>query len=216
MNHWKNLFNSLFILGLIFPLIGQEGEVVPLTKHVGYTLDAEENQYYRVFPEIANFESAQFFEINKNRIESRISFVEYSRIKVSRKAHTQKEFIDLKIRLNQMPKITDRIRESFRKNLTYLRTEEILENIQTGQYVSVKHRDGKWVRGTLLSYHKEVLLLQTPFVIKKIPISKMERINYREKIIQRPEWKMHFYGLAAVLGFGLMESWNRQTQPGWG
>ena len=27
---------------------------------------------------------------------------------------------------------------------------------------------------------------------------------------------MHFYGLAAVLGFGLMESWNRQTQPAWG
>lgn len=216
MNHWKNLFKPLLILGLIFPLIGQQGEVLPLTKHVGYTLDAEENQYYEVFPEISNFESAQFFEINNNRIEARISFVEYTRIKVSRRAYTQKEFIDLQIRLNQMPEITEEIRESFRKNLTYLRTEEILENIQTGQYVSVKHRNGKWVRGTLLSYQKERLLLQTPFAIKQIPISKMERINYREKIIQRPEWKMHFYGLAAVLGFGLMESWNRQTQPAWG
>ena len=137
MNHWKNLFKPLLILGLIFPLIGQQGEVVPLTKHVGYTLDAEENQYYEVFPEISNFESAQFFEINNNRIEARISFVEYTRIKVSRRAYTQKEFIDLQIRLNQMPEITEEIRESFRKNLTYLRTKEILENIQPGQYVSV-------------------------------------------------------------------------------
>ena len=79
---------------MIFPLIGQQGEVVPLTKHVGYTLDAEENQYYEVFPDISNFESAQFFEINNNRIETRISFVEYTRIKVSRRAYTQKEFID--------------------------------------------------------------------------------------------------------------------------
>ena len=131
MNNWKNLFKPLLILGLIFPLIGQQGEVVSLTKHVGYTLDAEENLYYEVFPEIPNFESAQFFEINNNRIEARISFVEYTRIKVSRRAYTQKEFIDLQIRLNQMPEITDEIRGSFRKNLTYLRTGEVLENIQT-------------------------------------------------------------------------------------
>ena len=133
MNHWKNLFKPLLILGLIFPLIGQQGEVVPLTKHVGYTLDAEENQYYEVFPDISNFESAQFFEINNNRIETRIYFVEYTRIKVSRRAYTQKEFIDLQIRLNQMPEITEEIRESFRKNLTYLRTKEILENIQSSR-----------------------------------------------------------------------------------
>lgn len=74
-----------------------------------------------MFPDISNFESAQFFEINNNRIETRISFVEYTRIKVSRRAYTQKEFIDLQIRLNQMPEITEEIRESFRKNLTYLR-----------------------------------------------------------------------------------------------
>ena len=127
MNHWKNLFKPLLILGFIFPLIGQQGEIVLLTKHVGYTLDAEENLYYEVFPEIPNFESAQFFEINNNRIEARISFVEYTRIKVSRRSYTQKEFINFQIRLNQMPEITDEIRESFRKNLTYLRTEKVLE-----------------------------------------------------------------------------------------
>ena len=162
---------------MILPLWGQKGEIVQLTKHIGFTLDAEENQYYQVYPEIANFESAQFFEINNNRIESRVSFVEYTRVKISKRAYTQREFIGLQMRIKQLPKITEEIRESFRKNLTYLRTKDVLTNIPTGQYVSVKHQNGKWVRGTLLSYKKERLLLQTPFAIKSVPITKMERIK---------------------------------------
>ncbi len=216
MTPWKRLFKSLLVIGMILPLWGQQGEIVQLTKHIGFTLDAEENQYYQVYPEIANFESAQFFEINNNRIESRVSFVEYTRVKISKRAYTQREFIGLQMRIKQLPKITEEIRESFRKNLTYLRTKDVLTNIPTGQYVSVKHQNGKWVRGTLLSYKKERLLLQTPFAIKSVPITKMERINYRENIIQRPEWKLHFFGVAALLGLGLMESWNRQTSPAWG
>ncbi|MEA1881002.1 MAG: hypothetical protein U9N31_01160 [Candidatus Marinimicrobia bacterium] len=216
MNCWKNLHKYFLILAVILPLVGQEGEIIPLTKHIGFTLDAEENMYYKVFTDVSNFESAQFFEVNKNRIEARISFVEFTRIKVSRRAYTLKELTEVQFRLNQMSEITDEVRLSFRKNLTYLRTKEVLENIPTGQYVSVKHRNGKWIRGTLLSYRKERLSLQTPFAIKHIPISEMQRINYREEIISRPEWKLTFYGLAALLGFGLMESWNRQTNPDWG
>jgi len=44
----------------------------------------------------------------------------------------------------------------------------------------------------------------------------MERINFRETIISKPEWKKKVYGLAALMGLGLMESWNRQTNPEWG
>ena len=44
----------------------------------------------------------------------------------------------------------------------------------------------------------------------------MERINYREEIIKRPEWKLRMYGVSAFLGFVLMESWNRQTNPSFG
>ena len=88
---------------MVFPLIGQKGEIIPLTKHIGFTLDAEENMYYEVFPDIPNFESAQFFEINNNRIEARITFVDYTRIKVSRKAYKVKELIRLQNRLNQKP-----------------------------------------------------------------------------------------------------------------
>ena len=112
--------------------------------------------------------------------------------------------------------LTDGIRRSYRENLTYLRTKEVLENIPTGQYVSVKHQNGKWISGTLLSYRNDKLSLQTPFAVRQIPIINMERINYREEIIKRPEWKLTMYGVAAFLGFGVMEFWNWQTNPSFG
>jgi hypothetical protein len=196
-------------------LLGQEGEVISLTKHIGHTLDAEENLYYKVFNDIPNFNNAQFYQVESNRIVARISFIQYTENRISKRALTLKKFTDLQVKLNKMPKITDKIRDSFRDNLTYLRTKEVLENIPTGQFVSVKIRSNKWIKGTLLSYKRNTLQLQTPFSIKKIPITQMERINYREKIIKRPNWKIYFYGIAALMGFTLMETWNHQTSPEW-
>ena len=115
-NYWKKLNKIFTIIVTCALLFSQEGEVVEITKDIGYTLDAEENLYYKVFTDIPNFESAQFFEISRNRIESRISFVEFTKIKISKRAFDLKEFDDLQFRLKQMPTITDDIRESFRKN----------------------------------------------------------------------------------------------------
>ncbi len=213
---WQSQFRYVLSALLVIPLMGQERDVVNITRHIGHTLDAEENLHYKVFTDIPNFESAQFFEINPDRFEARISYVEYTKTKLSKRAYTLKSLTELQFRLNQMSQITDEIRESYQKNLTYLRTKEVLENIPTGQYVSVKDINGKWVRGTLLSFQKEKLRLQTPFAVKQIPMSQMERINYREKIMNRPEWKLTIYGIAAFMGFGMMESWNRQTNPEWG
>ena len=139
LNYWPSLFRYTLALLLLIPLIGQQRDVVNITRHIGHTLDAEENLHYGVFKEIPNFESAQFFKINPDRFEARISYVEYTETKLSKRGFTLKSLTKLQMRLNQMPQITDEIRESFRKNLTYLRTKEILENIPTGQYVSVKH-----------------------------------------------------------------------------
>ena len=215
-NYWKKLNKIFTIIITCALLFSQEGEVVEITKDIGYTLDAEENLYYKVFTNIPNFESAQFFEISRNRIESRISFVEFTQIKISKRAFNLKGFNDLQFRLKQMPTITDDIRESFRKNLTYLRTKSVLDNIPTGQYLEVKNINGRWIKGTLLAFNNNKLLIQTPVSIKQVPMNKLKQIKYREKIISKPDWKLNIYGLAALLGFGLMETWNRQTSPDWG
>lgn len=215
LTHWKIFHKTLVYFVLSLPLIAQDGEVISLTKHIGHTLDTEENLYYKVFTDIPNFNNAQFYQVEPNRIVVRISFIQYTKSKISKRAFSLKKFTDLQIKLNKLPQITDKIRDSFRDNLTYLRTKEVLENITTGQFVSVKTRSNKWVKGTLLSFKKNTLQLQTPFSIKKIPITQMERINYREKIINRPNWKIYFYGIAAFMGFTLMETWNHQTSPEW-
>ena len=43
----------------------------------------------------------------------------------------------------QIPPITESIRESFRKNLTYLRTRDILRDIPKGQYVIIEDKNFK-------------------------------------------------------------------------
>ncbi len=210
------MIKYLFFIALILPLYSQDGEVLNISKHIGHTLDAEENLYYNVFSNIPNFNDAQFFQVKPNQIIARISFIDYTKIKITRKVFSLKKFTDLQIRLNKKPQITDKIRESFADNLTYLRTKHVLENISVGQYVSVKTLSNRWVKGTLLSFKKNTLSLQTPYSIKRIPMTQMERINYRENIIIRPDWKIYFYGFAAIIGYTLIERWNIQTTPEWG
>ena len=207
----------LFYLTIVVPtiILAQNSEIVQLTKHIGFTLDAEENRYYEVFTDIPNFESAQFFQINADTVQSRISYLEFTRKKISIKNFTVKSFVDLQIRLSKKSPITDEIRDSYRKNLTYLRTKDILANIPKGQFVEVNHINGKKVKGTLISFNKDRLFIQTPMSVKMIKMTSMERITYRNKIIDRPEWQKFIYSGAALLGLMMMELWNRQTDPIW-
>ena len=207
----------LFYLTIVVPtiILAQNSEIVQLTKHIGFTLDAEENKYYEVFTDIPNFESAQFFQINADTVQSRISYLEFTRKKISIKNFTAKSFVDLQIRLSKKSPITDGIRDSYRKNLTYLRTKDILANIPKGQFVEVNHINGKKVKGTLISFNKDRLFIQTPMSVKMIKMTSMERITYRNKIIDRPEWQKFIYSGAALLGLMMMELWNRQTDPIW-
>ena len=207
----------LFYLTIVVPtiIIAQNSEIVQLTKHIGFTLDAEENKYYEVFTDIPNFESAQFFQINADTVQSRISYLEFTRKKISIKNFTVKSFVDLQIRLSKKSPITDEIRDSYRKNLTYLRTKDILANIPKGQFVEVNHINGKKIKGTLISFNKDRLFIQTPMSVKMIKMTSMERITYRNKIIDRPEWQKFIYSGAALLGLMMMELWNRQTDPIW-
>ena len=207
----------LFYLTIVVPtiILAQNSEIVQLTKHIGFTLDAEENKYYEVFTDIPNFESAQFFQINTDTVQSRISYLEFTRKKISIKNFTAKSFVDLQIRLSKKSPITDEIRDSYRKNLTYLRTKDILANIPKGQFVEVNHINGKKVKGTLISFNKDRLFIQTPMSVKMIKMTSMERITYRNKIIDRPEWQKFIYSGAALLGLMMMELWNRQTDPIW-
>ena len=196
-------------------LLSQNKEIIEITKHIGYTLDAEENKYYKVFEDIPNFENAQFFMSDNDTVEARISYLEFTRTKTSKKIFVLRSFVDLQFQLNTKPPITEQIRESFRKNLTYLRTKDILKSIPKGQYVEINHINGKKLKGTLLSFNKDRLFVQTPMSVKMIKMTSMERITYRDNIIDRSELQKFIYSGAAIMGLIMMELWNRQTNPIW-
>ena len=87
-------------------LLSQNKEIIEITKHIGYTLDAEENKYYKVFEDIPNFENAQFFMSTNDTVEARISYLEFTRTKTSKKIFALRSFVDLQFQLNKMPPIT--------------------------------------------------------------------------------------------------------------
>ena len=63
MNCLSHKLFSLFILTSF--VVAQNDDIIELTKHIGFTLDAEENKYYEIFKVISNFDSAQFFQFEK-------------------------------------------------------------------------------------------------------------------------------------------------------
>ena len=48
-----------------------------------------------------------------------------------------------------------------------------------------------------------------------IKMTSMERITYRDNIIDRPRIAKFIYSGAALMGLIMLELWNRQTNPIW-
>ena len=198
---------------LLCILSAQTPDIIPLSKKVGLTVDAEENVFFRIFPDIDGFYSAQFYEAGKNKIIIQIVFMDFSQRSVRRRSLTMREFIELQHHVGVQPHITDRDREGIRKNLTYLTTVNILESIPPDQFIIIKHRTGKKIRGALIGLEKRQLSIQTPISVETIPIWDMASITYRKKIRELPKLKGFLYALSALGGVILAEVWNEQTRP---
>ncbi len=204
-----------FLIPAIFCSIisGQDGEIIPLSQKVGLTLDAEENLFYNVISDIDGFESAQFYEMSTHTVIARISYVQYSQQKISKRKYKMMEFLRMKEAVDVQPEITAEDRKLLYENLTYLQTDDILSEIQEDQYVTIHHRSGRRIRGTLKLYGEKMLTIQTPISLEQIPIWDMESISYREGIKNRSGWKLPLYAFSALAGLILAESWNEQTRP---
>ena len=124
MNH--SLFYPFLFFFIAF-INAQTPDIIPLSKKVGLTVDAEENIFYRIFNDIDGFFSAQFYEAGNNKIVVQIVFVDFSQKSVRRRTMKMKEFIDLQHHVDAQPFITDIDREAISKNLTYLPTIDIIE-----------------------------------------------------------------------------------------
>ena len=211
LNRNFTYFLSCFLL--LGTSSAQTPDIIPLSKKVGLTVDAEENVFFRIFPDVDGFYSAQFYEAGKNKIIIQIVFIDFSQRSVRRRSLTMREFIELQYHVDVQPPITDRDRAGISQNLTYLTTVNILKSIPPDQFIIIKHRTGKKIRGALIGVEKRQLSIQTPISVEKIPIWDMASITYRKKIREFPKLKGFLYALSALGGVILSEVWNEQTRP---
>ena len=210
MNH--NLIYSLLFIFVAF-VHAQTPDIIPLSKKVGLTVDAEENIFYRIFNDIDGFYSAQFYDVGKNKIVVQIVFVDFSQKSVRRRSMTTEEFIDLKHHVDAQPYITDIDRQAISENLTYLTTVSIIESIPHDQYIVIEHRSGKKVRGSVLGVEDRLISIQTPISVETIPIWDMASLTYKKEIREIPKIKGFLYAVSALGGVILAEIWNEQTRP---
>ncbi len=210
MNH--NLIYSLLFISVAF-IHAQTPDIIPLSKKVGLTVDAEENIFYRIFNDIDGFYSAQFYDVGKNKIVVQIVFVDFSQKSVRRRSMTTEEFIDLKHHVDAQPYITDIDRQAISENLTYLTTVSIIESIPHDQYIVIEHRSGKKVRGSVLGIEDRLISIQTPISVETIPIWGMASLTYKKEIREIPKIKGFLYAVSALGGVILAEIWNEQTRP---
>ena len=210
MNH--NLIYSLLFIFIAF-IHAQTPDIIPLSKKVGLTVDAEENIFYRIFNDIDGFYSAQFYDVGKNKIVVQIVFVDFSQKSVRRRSMTTEEFIDLKHHVDAQPYITDIDRQAISENLTYLTTVSIIESIPHDQYIVIEHRSGKKVRGSVLGVEDRLISIQTPISVETIPIWDMASLTYKKEIREIPKIKGFLYAVSALGGVILADIWIEQTRP---
>jgi len=61
----RNFTFFLSCILILAALSAQTPDIIPLSKKVGLTVDAEENVFFRIFPDIDGFYSAQFYDVGK-------------------------------------------------------------------------------------------------------------------------------------------------------
>ncbi len=211
--YWKL---SVIIICLAFcqaDLLAQDGEIVHLSPEIGTELDAAENVYYNIFPDISGFKNAQFYEQPDRSYIAKIVFVKYSNQRTTKRRFTFRQFFDLQNSVKGFPELTESERSKIKSDFTYLNTVDVMNNIPGNQYVIIKHRDGKKIKGTFIKFDEKYLHVQTPLEVLRIPLWQMNNIAYKTSIIDRSSWKKYFLLFSASLGVGAMEVWNNHRDP---
>ena len=209
------IFNSLLFVFffLTFPSVrGETEEVIMLSRKVGMTIDAEENEILGLFPDIYGFESAQFFKINENKYYAKITYVDHTQDKTMKRYYSWKQLQKKKYLVSSHPEITEEVRADHRYKLSYLRVHELLEQVPPSTFCTIRHANGRKITGTFVSYQDRVINFQSSTKKIQIPISEIAAISYRPYIDRKdPLKKTISFTMGAILGLSLGELWNLQS-----
>jgi len=209
---------SFFFLIPIFLGCGfiraQQGEVIMLSRKVGMTIDAEEKEILGFFPDIEGFQSAQFFKIDDNKYAAKIVYLDHTRSRTIKRYYSWKQLQRMKYRAGSHPEITDEMRAEHRYKLSYLRIDEMLEQIPPSTFCTIRHASGRRITGNFIHYQDRTIYFQSPTKRIQFPITEIESITYRPFIDNRNRMKkIASYVIGAVVGLSIGELWNVQSRP---
>ena len=103
---FKFLLSALLVLGAV---IAQE-EVVILSPRVGTLIDIHENRFYRIFPKVRNFISAQVYSTSFTDYKVRIVVNRKGKEKTYEKKMSLNQFTRFQNKINAQPEFTDEAR----------------------------------------------------------------------------------------------------------
>ncbi len=203
----------LFLIGQ-FLMAEKEPEIIVLSVKVGSSIDAAENSLMHLFPDIKNFESAQFYKESQNRYMAKIVYVDKNRRKMKKRRYSWRQFQSLKYKAGSHPFISDEARLKELDLLGYLQEHNVMDDIPLSTFCIIKHRNGKLFRGTFLNYNNKTVEFQSPLKKLEFPIEQLESISYKPFYDDGLIWKkLLAFGIGTCLGITFAEFWNTQKSP---
>ncbi len=92
--------NLCLFLALALGLLKLEDEITILSSRVGTIIDIHENRFYRIFPKVRNFISAQIYSSNNNKYKVRIVVNRKGNLKTYEKSMSLRQFARFQNKVN--------------------------------------------------------------------------------------------------------------------
>tara|TARA_B110000263_G_scaffold24797_1_gene19016 strand:- start:1048 stop:1818 length:771 start_codon:yes stop_codon:yes gene_type:complete len=202
----------IFLLIFVSKSISQN-EVVILSPRVGTIIDVHENIFYRVFPKVRNFISAQIYFSSDVRYKVRFVVNRKGKRKIFEKKMSLRQFTRFQNKVNAQPEFTEKAREIMYAGMDFLRAAEIIKDLPKPQYVKVVHSNNKRLRGTLISFENNTISIQTPRTVENINLDYVELISYRLSDNEFLGLKPYIYALSGTIGLSMAKLYNNQRSP---
>lgn len=202
----------LLLIVLLSPLKSQD-EIAILSARVGTLIDIHENRFYRIFPKVRNFLSAQVYLKSSNDYKVRIVVNRKGKKKTYEKNMSLKQFTRFQNNINRQPEFTKEAREIMYAGMDFLRASDILKEIKKPQYVKIININNDRLNGTLIGFEDNLVAVQTATAIEKIDLNDIERISYRLYSNEFLGLKPYIYGLSGTFGLNVATLYNSQRSP---
>jgi hypothetical protein len=124
-----------------------------------------------------------------------------------------KQFTRFQNKVNKQPEFTAEARKIMYAGMDFLRASEILNDIKKPQFVKIHYNENMRLKGTLVDFENNLVVVQTPRYLEKIDLNDIDRISYRLYDNEFLGLKSYIYVLSGAIGLNVATIYNSQRSP---